>query len=153
PDHPLGHGQEMYFWSLVVAILVFAVGGGFSLYEGLSRIRNPGRVEQTIWNYVVFGASAMFEGSTRLVSSPEFRKEARGRSSWRTLRESKDPATFSVVLEDTAALIGIAIALVGIWLAERFANPIFDGAASAGIGVLLMIVSVLLIRESRGLLI
>jgi len=152
-EHPMGHGQELYFWSFIVGILIFAVGAGFSIFEGISRVLHPGRLEDPTWNYVVLGFAALFEGSSLMVGYREFRKEARGRSSWRTLRESKDPPTFSVVLEDTAALAGIALAFGGIWLAHRFSQPVFDGAASIGIGCVLAIVSILLIRESRGLLI
>ncbi len=151
-DHPLGYGQELYFWSFVVAILVFAVGAGFSLYEGISRILNPGALEDPLWNYIVLGLAAVFEGTSLWIGYRQFRSEARGRSLWRTLRESKDPPTFSVVLEDSAALVGIAIAFVGIWLAQQSANPVFDGAASVAIGGLLGIVSIILARESKGLL-
>ncbi len=151
-DHPLGHGQELYFWSFIVAILVFAVGAGFSFYEGVSRILHPGPLEKSIWNYAVLLFAALFEGGSLVVGYRQFRQNARGRSSWQLLRESKDPAVFSIVLEDTAALAGIALAFTGIWLSNRFANPVFDSAASIGIGCLLTVVSLILIRESRGLL-
>jgi cation diffusion facilitator family transporter len=151
-DHPVGHGQELYFWSFIVAILVFAVGAGFSLYEGISRMIHPGRLEDPRWNYIVLGLAALFEGGSLVVGYRQFRREARGRSWWRLLRESKDPPTFSVVLEDTAALIGIAFAVAGIWLAHHFGNEVFDAAASIAVGCLLTAVSILLIRESKGLL-
>jgi cation diffusion facilitator family transporter len=154
PDeqHPLGYGQELYFWSFIVAILVFAIGGGFSIYEGGYRILHPGTPEHSFWNYVVLALAALFEGGSLVVGYRQFRKSANGRSSWRLFRDSKDPAVFSVVLEDTAAMIGIAIAFIGIWLARHFANPVFEGAASIAIGCLLTVESLLLIRESRGLL-
>jgi divalent metal cation (Fe/Co/Zn/Cd) transporter len=135
-----------------VAILVFAVGAGFSLYEGISRVLNPGHLENPFWDYIVLGAAAVFERGSLVVGHREFQK-ARGRSVWRTLRESKDPTTFTVALEDSAALIGITLAVSGIWLAQHFSNPVFDGAASISIGLVLAVVSVLVIRESKGLLV
>src|SRR5206468_9141328 len=116
------------------------------------RVLNPGRLESPFWAYIVLGAAALFEGGSLIVGYREFQKEARGRSFWRTLRESKDPTTFSVVLEDSAALLGIALALSGIWLAHHFSNPVFDGAGSICIGLLLAVASMLLIRESKALL-
>jgi cation diffusion facilitator family transporter len=151
-NHPLGHGQELYFWSFIVAVMVFAVGAGFSLYEGISRILHPAKVEDPMWSYIVLALSALFEGSSLIVGVKQFRKEANGRSLWRTLRESKDPPTFSVVLEDSAALVGIAFAFIGLLLARLFDNSLFDGAASVAIGCLLTVVSMVLIRESHDLL-
>ncbi len=152
-DHPLGHGQELYFWSFVVAVLIFAVGAGFALYEGISRIRNPEALGSPTWNYAVLAIAGLFEGGSLLVGYRYFRSESRGRSLWQTLHESKDPPVFTVVLEDTAALIGIAVAFLGIWLAEHFQRPDFDGAASIAIGLLLTAVSVVLARESKSLLV
>jgi len=151
-NHPLGHGQELYFWSFIVAIVIFAIGAGFSIFEGISRLLHPGSSDESSWNYVVLLFAALFEGGSLIVGYRQFRKNARGRSSWRILRESKDPSVFSVVLEDTAALIGIVIAFAGIWLSRRFGNPAFDAAASIAIGCLLSLVSLVLIREIRGLL-
>lgn len=151
-DHPVGHGQELYFWSFVVAIMVFAVGAGFSLYEGVTRILHPGDLESPLWNYLVLSMAAVFEGTSLAVGYRQFRKEAGDRSLWQTLRESKDPPTFSVVLEDSAALVGIAMAFLGIWLSQVFRDPVFDGAASLAIGCLLTAVSIVLARESKGLL-
>jgi cation diffusion facilitator family transporter len=132
--------------------MVVAVGAGFSLYEGISRLLHPAKVENPMWSYIVLALSALFEGSSLIVGVKQFRKEANGRSLWRTLRESKDPPTFSVVLEDSAALIGILLAFVGLLLARIFDNSLFDGAASIAIGCLLTVGSLLLIRESRDLL-
>lgn len=151
-DHPLGHGQELYFWSFVVSILIFAVGAGFAMYEGITRILRPGVMESATWNYSVLGIAAVFEAGSLAVGYHQFRSEMRGRSLWRTLHESKNPPVFTVVLEDTAALVGLAIAFLGIWLAHRFHRPEFDGGASVLIGVLLAVVSIVLARESKSLL-
>ena len=153
PDHPLGHGQELYFWSFVVAVLIFAVGAGLALYEGIARIRNPRILDNAGWNYAVLAIAALFEGGSLLVGYRYFRFESRGRSLWQTLHESKDPPVFTVVLEDTAALLGVGIAFLGIWLAGHFQRPEFDGAASIAIGLLLAAVSIVLARESKSLLV
>lgn len=150
--HPFGYGQELYFWSFLLAIVVFAVGAGFSFYEGISRLLHPIPLENPMWNYVVLSLAALFEGASLVVGYRQFRLEAGSRTFWRTLRESKDPSTFSVVLEDGAALIGLAIAFAGIWAAEHFGQPVYDGVASILIGILLTAVSVVLARESKGLL-
>jgi cation diffusion facilitator family transporter len=152
-EHPFGHGQELYFWTFIVAIVVFAAGAGFSIFEGITRILNPTRPESAKWNYVVLAAAAVFEGSSLMVGFRQFRKEAHGRPLWRTLRNSKDPTIFSVVMEDSAALIGIGIAFAGIWLAARFHTSFYDGLASILIGLLLTAVAGVLARESKGLLV
>ncbi len=153
PEHPFGHGKELYFWSLIVAVLVFGLGGGISFYEGVQHIQHPVPIEKPFWNYVVLGAAALFEGTSFLISLREFRKTATGRPFWEALHGSKDPATYTVLAEDGAALIGLAIAAAGIAGSKAFGMPTLDGAASVAIGVLLAGVAVLLIRESRGLLI
>ena len=152
-NHPFGHGKELYFWSLIVAVALFSLGGGLSFYEGLSHLQHPTPLSDPTWNYVVLGLAFMFEGISWRVAMREFRKGVGAGSIWSSLRKSKDPAIYTVVAEDTAALAGLVVAGVGIWLGHTFENPAIDGVASMVIGVILAGVAFLLVRESRGLLI
>lgn len=152
-EHPFGHGKELYFWSLIVAVLIFGLGGGMSIYEGISHIREPAPLTDPTWNYVVLGAAALFEGTSFAIALRQFLREAQGRPFWASLHGSKDPTTYTVLAEDGAALIGLAFAAAGIFASHRFGMPVFDGAASIAIGLLLAGIALLLIRESRGLLI
>jgi cation diffusion facilitator family transporter len=151
--HPFGHGRELYFWSLVVAIVIFGVGGGMSFYEGVSHLRRPGQLGDPTWSYVVLGLSFLFEGSSWVVALRQFLPKAKDESLWRALRKSKDPSLVTVLLEDSAALVGLAIAALGIYLAHAFRSHVFDGAASILIGLMLTFVAVFLAYESKGLLI
>ena len=155
PDelHPLGHGRELYFWSFVVAMVMFTVGAGVAGYEGVLHILDPEPMRDPLVNYAVYGAAAVFEGSTWLVALREFRM-AKGRLGYyEAVRQSKDPPTFIVLFEDSAALIGLAIAAAGTFAAERLSMPALDGAASVGIALLLGLTALGLARESKGLLI
>jgi cation diffusion facilitator family transporter len=152
-EHPFGHGKELYFWSLIVAVLIFGLGGGASVYEGIVHMRHPGPVRDATWNYVTLGAAAVFEGASFYVALRQFLAEAGDRPFWRALHLSKDPTVYTVLAEDAAALAGLAVAAAGIWLGQRLGMPVLDGAASVVIGLLLAGVAVLLVRESRGLLI
>ncbi|MBW8847485.1 MAG: cation diffusion facilitator family transporter [Burkholderiales bacterium] len=155
--HPFGHGRELYFWSLIVAVLIFGLGGGMSFYEGVRHLRHPQPLGDPFWNYVVLGAAMVFEGASFAVAWREFRKQARkqarNRPLWKALRMSKDPTTYTVVAEDGAALVGLVIAAIGIALAHVLGRPEIDGIASLLIGLLLAGVAVLLVREARGLLV
>ena len=153
PEHPFGHGKELYFWSLIVAVLIFGLGGGVSFYEGVQHIRNPEPLRDPLWNYIVLGAAAMFEGASFTIALRQFLKEAGSTPFWEALHRSKDPTNYTVLAEDAAALMGLLVAAVGIALSHRFAMPELDGAASLVIGVLLAGVAILLICESHGLLI
>jgi cation diffusion facilitator family transporter len=152
-EHPFGHGREMYFWALVVAFSIFAVGGGLSIYEGIGHILAPKPVENVEWSYVVLAASAVFEGISWYFGWRAFDKVRRGRPIIKTMQESKDPTSFVVLLEDSAALAGLVIAFVGIFLGHEFGMPYFDGIASVAIGVLLCSVAWFLGGESKSLLI
>jgi cation diffusion facilitator family transporter len=155
PDHshPLGHGRELYFWSFIVALLVFALGAGVSFYEGVSHILNPHPIEEVSTIYVVLGLSFVFEGITWGIALKQFRAE-KGRLGYvAAVRRSKDPTTFTVLFEDSAALLGLAIAFAGIFAAERLGWPELDGVASLGIGAVLAATAIFLARESKGLLI
>ena len=152
-EHPFGHGKELYFWSLIVAVLIFGIGGGASFYEGVMHVRRPEPMADPMWNYIVLGASACFEGTSFTIALRQFLKEARGRPFWNALHASKDPTTYTVLAEDSAALLGLAVAALGVYLSHRLNMPVLDGVASIVIGLLLAGVAVLLVRESRGLLI
>lgn len=153
PGHPFGHGRELYFWTLVVAILIFAVGGGISMYEGLNRLRHPEPLQDPTWNYAVLGFAGLFEGATWAVAFYEFRKIKGNLGYWAAIHTSKDPTTFTVLFEDTAALLGLVVAFVGIALGHALDFPMLDGVASVIIGVILASVAILLVYESKGLLI
>ncbi|MFK0686615.1 cation diffusion facilitator family transporter [Mesorhizobium sp. IMUNJ 23033] len=154
PDrmHPLGHGRELYFWSFIVALLVFALGAGVSFYEGVMHIVAPEPVANAMVNYVVLGLSFLFEGSSWYVALKEFRRE-KGRLGWiEAVQLSKDPSVYTVLFEDSAALLGLIVAFAGILAAEIFAMPELDGAASIGIAMILGATAIFLARESKGLL-
>lgn len=154
PDqsHPLGYGRELYFWSFIVALLVFALGAGVSFYEGVVHILDPEPVRDPVITYVVLGLSFLFEGASWLVAMKQFRAE-KGRLGYiAAMRLSKDPTTFTVLFEDTAALIGLVIAGAGIGAAQVFGIPELDGVGSLGIAAVLAITAMFLARESKGLL-
>lgn len=155
PDesHPLGHGKDLYFWTLIVAILFFALGGGMSIYEGLQHLGRPEPMARAGWNYAVLAIAAVFVLVSFVVTVREFRTRLRGRGVWQTLVETKDPTLATLVLSDAADVVGIAIAFVGVGLAHWLGRPWIDGAASIGVGVLLSAVAIFLIVQSEGLLI
>jgi cation diffusion facilitator family transporter len=152
-EHPFGYGKELYFWSLIVAVLIFGVGGGISFYEGVLHVLNEPVTGDPFWNYVVLAAAAVFEGISFTVAWRQFARERGDTPFWRALHISKDPTTFTIVAEDAAALAGLAIAALGVFLSDRLDMPALDGVASMLIGLLLAAVATLLIRESRGLLV
>lgn len=151
-NHPFGHGKELYFWSLVVAILIFALGGGMSVYEGIVHLTQPHLSDPT-WNYVVLGFAIIFESISFFFAFRAFRVEMGGQGIFQTIRTSKDPTTFTVLFEDTAALLGLLVAFIGIFLGHVLQNPYLDGTASIVIGLILGVVAAFLAYESKGLLI
>jgi len=155
PDkyHPFGYGRELYFWSFVVAVLVFALGAGVSIYEGIIHIANPERAVSPIIGYVVLLVAFLLEGWSTLEAFREF-KAAKGKTGWfEAIRSSKDPPAFIVLLENGAAMAGIIAAAVGLLLAQVTGDPFYDGAASVVIGVILGCTAFILAFESKGLLI
>jgi cation diffusion facilitator family transporter len=152
-DHPFGYGKELYFWSLIVSFGIFAVGCGMSVYEGLTHLLHPEPIINPFWNYAVLGFAFLFEGISWLFGWRVFRMAKGRRGILQAIHESKDPSTFLVFLEDSAALVGLVIASVGIVLGRLWNNPYMDGLASVLIGLLLGVISIFLARESKGLLI
>ncbi|MER8979796.1 cation diffusion facilitator family transporter [Mesorhizobium sp. M0243] len=151
--HPLGHGRELYFWSFIVALLVFALGAGVSFYEGVIHMMAPEPVANAEVTYIVLGLSFLFEGSSWWVALKEFRQQ-KGKQGWlRAVQSSKDPSVYTVLFEDSAALLGLIVAFAGILAAEVLGMPELDGAASIGIGLILGATAIFLARESKGLLI
>lgn len=152
-EHPFGHGKELYFWSLIVAILIFSLGGGMSFYKGIAHLRHPAPLTDPTWNYVVLGLSAVFEGAALILSLKTFNAHRGNKPFWTALRASKDPGNFAVIFEDSAALLGLAVAALGVFLSHALHNPYLDGAASLVIGLILVVTATLLAYESKGLLI
>lgn len=151
--HPFGYGRELYFWAFVVAIMIFAVGAGVSIYEGIKKVQHPHPVTSPIVNYVVLGLSMIFEGVALHIAVKEFNK-ARGETPFfKAVRQSKDPATFTVVFEDAAAMMGLIVAFVGLLIADWLDLPVLDGVASIGIGLILAATAVFLAYETKALLI
>lgn len=155
PDayHPFGYGRELYFWAFVVAILIFAIGAGVSIYEGWSHIARPEPLRDPTINYVVLGIAFLLEGTSWGIAVREFNADRAGQGWWKAVKRSKDPAGFIVLFEDSAALLGLAIAAVGVWTSHATGDARYDGMASVAIGGVLAAVAVLLAREAKGLLI
>lgn len=152
-DFPFGHGKEIYFWSFVVAIMIFGVGAGISIYEGIHGIMDPHPIENPLINYIVLGLAMVFEGFAWYLAFVEFKKTTNGRSYFETIRKEKNPTTFVVLFEDSAAMLGLIVAFVGIWLSQFTGIVIFDGVASVIIGFILAFTAAWLAYETKGLLI
>ena len=151
--HPFGYGMELYFWTFVVAILIFGLGAGVSIFEGIKKIQHPEVVTDTFVNYIVLGIALVFEAVAWFIAFKEFRGSQGKRGIIQTVRDSKDPTVFTVLFEDSAAMLGLLVAFAGIWLAEYLQLPVLDGVASVIIGVILAITASLLAYESKGLLV
>ena len=152
-DHPLGYGRELYFWSFIVALLIFSLGAGISFYEGIAHIRAPVHISDPFVNYIVLAFSFVFEAITFWIALKEFNKTRGTLGYIEAVHVSKDPPSFLVLFEDSAALIGIVIAFAGTLAAHWLAMPVLDGVASIGIGVVLAATAIFLARESKALLI
>ncbi len=152
-DFPFGYGKEVYFWSFIVAILIFALGGGISIYEGLSNLKHPEPISNPIVNYVVLGLAMVFEGFAWLFAFKEFNK-LRGKWGYiEAIQRAKDPTIFVVLFEDSAAMLGLLVAFAGIALSQYTGILIFDSLASIMIGLILVGTSIWLAYETKGLLI
>jgi cation diffusion facilitator family transporter len=152
-EHPLGYGREIYFWSFVVALMVFALGAGVALYEGIAHVLNPEPIQNERVIYAVLACSALFDGTTWWIALRNFKGRTKYSNIFRAVRRSKDPASFLVLFEDSAALIGLVIAFAGTFLSLRLDSPVLDGVASILIGLVLAATAILLARETKGLLI
>lgn len=155
PDrtHPFGYGRELYFWAFVVAMLIFAVGSGVSLYEGWLHFSAPEPLRDPTINYVVLAIAFLLEGGSWSLAVREIAQERGGLGWWQAIVRSKDPSRFVVLFEDSAALLGILLAAAGVWSSHRLGDPRLDGIASMLIGLVLALVAVLLAREAKGLII
>jgi cation diffusion facilitator family transporter len=153
PRHPYGRGSEVYFWSMVVAMSIFGMGGVVSIYEGIVRWADPHPFKRMGLGFGVLAAAFLFEGASLIIASRSFRKYRGKRGIWEGIKKSKNPTTFVVLLEDSAALCGIVIAALGLWGAHALQTPELDALASILIGMLLVLVGIVLGRETWSLLI
>ena len=152
-DFPFGHGKEIYFWSFIVAILIFALGGGISIYEGIQHIQHPEPISNPMINYIVLGLALIFEGAAWYFA---FREFSRSKGRWgyfEAIQRAKDPSIFVVLFEDSAAMLGLLVAFAGVWISQATGILIFDGIASVIIGLILVGTSIWLAYETKGLLI
>ena len=150
--HPFGYGRELYFWAFIVALMVFALGSVVSIYQGIQHIRHPEEIVSPVINYVVLGIAIVVEGTSWFIALKSFRKSKGKLGYFQAFRRSKDPTTFTVLFEDTAALLGLVIALLGVYFSHTLNMPVLDGIASILIGVILAVAALLLGRETKGLL-
>ncbi len=151
-EHPFGHGLELYFWSLMVAVLIFGAGGGVSIYEGILHVMHPEPIRSAGWSYAVLAVSFVFEASAWYIALRDVRRENRKLGVVGNMRATKDPTSFTALMENTADLAGILVAAGGVVMAHEFHHPRFDGIASILIGVILCAVATFLIWETRGLM-
>jgi cation diffusion facilitator family transporter len=151
-EHPFGYGMELYFWTLIVALLIFAVGGGISIYEGILHLLHPELPENPGVNYVVLSIAMVFEAGAWGVAYRQFRRTKGKWGFWEAIKRAKDPTTFTVLFEDTAAMLGLIVAFLGVFLGQVLQSPYLDGSASIVIGVILCVTATLLARETKALL-
>jgi cation diffusion facilitator family transporter len=152
-DHPFGHGMEVYFWSLIVAVSIFGVGGGMSIYEGIVHIQHPSPLENPTINYIVLALAVVFESFSFSVAWRAFRKTKGSRRALTAIHHGKDPSLFTVLFEDTAALLGLLVAFIGVFMSHQLEKPLIDGLASVVIGVILVCTAGWLAFESKSLLV
>ncbi|MGN6569101.1 MAG: cation diffusion facilitator family transporter [Flavipsychrobacter sp.] len=154
PDgrHPFGYGREIYFWSFIVSILIFGLGGGVSIYQGITHMIKPVHQHHPLMNYIVLAISFVFEVVSIIIPARQFIREKGDLSWWQGLINSKDPAVFTVLLEDFAGILGVIIAAISIFINQQFKLPYADGLGSLLVGILLVVVSLIIARESRSLL-
>ncbi len=152
-DFPFGHGKEIYFWSFIVAILIFALGGGISVYEGIHHLLHPQPTTNPLINYLVLGLAIVFEGTAWFLALREFRRTKGENGYIDAINQTKDPSVLVVLFEDSAAMLGLFVALIGVALTQITGNVYFDGSASILIGFILIGTAIWLARETKGLLI
>jgi len=148
---PFGYGRELYFWSFIVSILIFGVGGGIAFYEGITHLQHPHTIENPMWSYIVLTASLIFNLVSFFIALKAFNKNRKD-NVWKTIKKSKDPSNIVILFEDAGDVLGVAVALAGVYFGYKYQNPYYDGIASIIIGIILTAISFLLARESRSLL-
>ena len=153
PEHPFGHGKDLYFYAFMVAIIIFGAGAGFAAFEGIEKLMHPGEVQVSWINYAVLGSAFLFELFAWGLALREFNKVRGDRAMLETVRRSKDPTLFTVLFEDTAALLGLGIAFFGVLAANLTGNPIYDALATLAIAAVLALTAVFLAIETKGLLV
>ncbi len=152
-DFPFGHGKEIYFWSFIVAILIFALGGGISIYEGIQHIKHPESIRNPMINYVVLSLALVFEGAAWFFAFREFNRTRGNWGYFEAIQHAKDPTVFVVLFEDSAAMLGLVVAFIGVLLSQLTGILVFDGIASVVIGLILLGTAIWLAYETKGLLI
>ncbi len=152
-DFPFGYGKEIYFWSFIVAILIFALGGGISIYEGINHLQHPEAISNPLINYIVLGLAMIFEGAAWWFALKEFGKQKGKWGYIEAIQRAKDPSIFVVLFEDSAAMLGLLVAFIGVALSQATGIVIFDAIASIIIGLILVCTSIWLAYETKGLLI
>jgi cation diffusion facilitator family transporter len=151
-SRPFGYGKELYFWSFIVSLVIFILGGCISFYEGILRLKQPAFEGSQNWNYAILGIAVLFTTVSMVSAFKAFNKQRRHESFWKEVMESKDPSTFIVLLGDLGDMICLVIAFLGVFLGGLFHNPYYDGIASMIIGVVMITISGLLVSESKSLL-
>ena len=151
--HPFGYASEIYFWAFIVAILIFSIGSGISVYEGIQKVLHPHPVADPSINYIILSLAMVFEGVAWWIAYKEFAKIRGKKGLFEAVRDSKDPTIFTVLFEDTAAMLGLIVAFIGIWISVTYSLPWMDGAASIVIGIILAGTALLLALETKSLLI
>jgi cation diffusion facilitator family transporter len=153
-NHPFGHGKEIYFWSFVVGMVIFGVGGGLSLYEGILHLVHPGDLAGAAWNFIILGVAFALESVSWSIAIREFwRRKSRAQVSiWQAIRRTKDPTVFIVLLEDTADILGLLVAAAALLLVRLTHWPYWDGIGAVLIGLMLCALALIMVRESKGLL-
>lgn len=154
PDarRPFGYGKELYFWAFIVSILIFGLGGGLSIYQGIIHMLHPEPLGNPTWNYIVLAFSFIFDGASLMIAVKEFNKTKGEISFWKAVVKSKDPSGFLVLFEDGAAVLGLIVVFILMVLNHTYNLPLLDGVASVIVGIILVVSSLILARESRSLL-
>jgi cation diffusion facilitator family transporter len=154
PDEarPFGYGKELYFWSFIVSLTIFILGGCISFYEGLLRLKQPASTVSQSWNYIILAIAFVFTSISMFTALKAFNRQRGDTPFFQAIKESRDPSTFIVLLGDLGDLLGLIIAFLGVYLGQIFNNPHYDGIASMAIGVVMIAISLVLVRESKSLL-
>jgi len=152
-NHPFGHGKELYFWALIVALLIFTLGGGVTIFEGIHQIRHPEPLRSLNTGLLVLGIAGAIELGTLWFTLREFRRGEGRRGLWLGIQTSKDPTLFAILMNSAAGLVGVLIAFLGLYLSERLHKPWIDGFASILIGILLGAVAYVMLVEIKGLIV